>query len=101
VLDERGLQRMAASPSIVVTDAPSYATASARQPLTRRPSTSTVQAPHCPWSHPFFAPVRSRRSRSRSRSDVRVSRSSVRSTPLIVSVTVAVCATADAYPGES
>ena len=39
---------------------------SVRQELTRRPSTSTVQAPHWPWSQPFFVPVRSRCSRSAS-----------------------------------
>src|SRR5688572_3021710 len=37
----------------------------------RRPSTIMVQAPHCPWSQPFFAPVRCRRSRTASRSEVR------------------------------
>src|SRR5882757_7324605 len=40
--------------------------ASVRHELIRRPSTSTVQAPHCPWSQPFLVPVRSRRSRSAS-----------------------------------
>ena len=37
-----------------------------RHELMRLPSTRTVQAPHWPWSHPFFVPVKSRRSRSRS-----------------------------------
>src|SRR5437764_5044476 len=39
-----------------------------RHELTRRPSSSTVQAPHCPWSQPFLLPVRfscSRRASSR------------------------------------
>jgi HPt (histidine-containing phosphotransfer) domain-containing protein len=35
--------------------APSRLAASARQELIRRPSTSTVQAPHWPRSQPFFA----------------------------------------------
>jgi len=35
-------------PSIVVTFAPSFMTASVRHELTRRPSMSTVQAPHWP-----------------------------------------------------
>ena len=48
--------------------------ASGRRP-TRRPSTCTVQAPHWPWSQPFLAPVRARRSRRRSRSEVRGSMS--------------------------
>src|SRR5215475_8579491 len=34
-----------------------------RHEMIRLPSTRTVQAPHCPWSHPFFVPVRSRYSR--------------------------------------
>ena len=67
VLDERLLQRVqrvpSASPSIVVTSAPSFMTASVRQELMRLPSTSTVQAPHWPWSQPFFVPVRPRCSR--------------------------------------
>ena len=52
MLDERLLQRMQhasfASPSIVVTFAPSFMTASVRHELMRRPSTSTVHAPHWP-----------------------------------------------------
>ena len=51
---------------MVVTAAPSTLTASFRQLLMRWPSTSTVQAPHWPWSQPFLMPVRSARSRSRS-----------------------------------
>ena len=38
---------------------------------TRRPSTCTVQAPHWPWSQPFFEPVSARWSRSASSSVVR------------------------------
>ena len=34
--------------------------ASVRQELMRRPLTSTVHAPHWPWSQPFLVPVRSR-----------------------------------------
>ena len=48
---------------MVVISAPLAATARVRQELTRRPSTSTVQAPHWPWSQPFLLPVRSRCSR--------------------------------------
>ena len=51
---------------MVVTSAPSFMTASVRQEMMRRPSTSTVQAPHWPWSQPFLVPVRSRWSRSAS-----------------------------------
>ena len=47
-----------ATPSIVRMSAPSWLTASARHELIRRPSTSTVQAPHWPRSHPFLVPVR-------------------------------------------
>ena len=68
--DEGGLHRMqrrpAPAPSMVRMSAPSWLTASARQELIRRPSTSTVQAPHWPRSQPFLVPVRSRRSRRRS-----------------------------------
>src|ERR1700684_2471193 len=52
---------------MVRTSAPSWLIASARQELTRRPSTMTVQAPHWPRSQPFLVPVNSRRSRSRSK----------------------------------
>src|SRR5262249_11659168 len=76
-----------AKPSIVVTLAPSCMTASARQELIRRPFTSTVHAPHWPWSQPFLVPVRSRRSRSASSSVVQGASVSLRSTPLTVSVT--------------
>src|SRR5882757_9439182 len=56
---------------------PSRATAGSRQLLARRPSTRTVQAPHWPWSQPFLAPMRSRSSRSTSRSTERWSTVSV------------------------
>ena len=44
----------AARPSIVVTSRPSRVAVSVRHERTRRPSTSTVQAPHWPWSQPFL-----------------------------------------------
>jgi hypothetical protein len=53
-----------ASPSIVVTG-PRTAMARVRHPSTRTPSTSTVQAPHWPWSQPFFAPVSASLARAR------------------------------------
>lgn len=43
------------------------------QPFTRRPSRSTVHAPHSPRLQPFFAPVRSRRSRNTSSNETRTS----------------------------
>ena len=52
----------------------------------RLPSTSTVQAPHWPWSQPFLVPVRSRSWRSRSSSVVQGATDTVRGAPLIVSV---------------
>ena len=55
------------------------------------PSTSTVQAPHWPWSQPFLVPVRSRRSRSRSSRVVQGATWSSRRCPLI--------GQADADPG--
>src|SRR5579875_2644904 len=63
----------AASPAAVVIAAPSYATARARQDSTRSLSSSTVQAPHWPWSQPFFGLVLPSRSRSASSRLVRVS----------------------------
>src|SRR5215831_16645573 len=52
MVDERLLQRMQRAlgreTSIVVICAPSYMTANVRHELTRRPSMSTVQAPHWP-----------------------------------------------------
>lgn len=38
-----------------------------------RPSSSTVQAPHWPWSQPFLVPMRSSRSRRASSRVVRLS----------------------------
>ena len=62
MVDEGLLHRMqravgSARPSIVVTSRPSAIAASVRQERTRRPSSSTVQAPHWPWSQPFLVPV--------------------------------------------
>src|SRR6476469_6403400 len=69
---------------MVVTLQPSFITASVRHELMRRPSTSTVQAPHWPWSQPFLVPVRSRWSRRASSRLVHGATSSFRSTPLTV-----------------
>ena len=57
--------------------AASCMTASVRQALMRRPSTSTVQAPHWPWSQPFLVPVRPRCSRRASSSVVQGATASV------------------------
>ncbi len=57
--------------------------------MARRPPTSTVQAPHWPWSQPFLAPVSSSCSRSTSSSVARVSTASSRRSPLIVSASSA------------
>src|ERR1019366_10387082 len=66
-------------------------TANERQLFTRRPLTCTVHAPHCPWSHPFFVPVRWMRSRSVSSSVARVSSPlSLYCLPLMRRVTVLV-----------
>src|SRR5262249_8062250 len=54
-----------------------------RQELMRRPLTRTVQAPHWPWSQPFFEPVRPRWLRSASRSVVRGSSWTAKSLALI------------------
>jgi hypothetical protein len=65
--------------------APSWLSANAMQELTRRPSTRTVQAPHCPRSHPFFVPVKLSRSRKRSSNVMRGSVSSIsRCSPLMM-----------------
>src|SRR5256885_16047777 len=77
-----------ARPSIVVTCAPSFITASVRHEFTLRPSTRTVQAPHWPWSQPFLLPVRSRWSRSASSSVVQGASVSVRSAPFTRSLMV-------------
>jgi len=73
---------------MVVTLAPSFITANVKQELTRRPSTKTVQAPHWPWSQPFFVPVRLRRSRRASSKVVQGAMLNVRFSPLTLSVTV-------------
>src|SRR5712672_1335164 len=73
---------------MVVTCAPSFMTASARHELMRRPSTSTVQAPHWPWAQPFLVPVRSRCWRNASSRVVHGATASLRSTLFTNSVTV-------------
>ena len=82
-LDKRRLHGMQASgvprPSIVVISSPSCRRRSVRQEFTRRPLTCTVQAPHWPWSQPFFVPVSATVSRRQSRSVVRGSMRRVRS----------------------
>src|SRR4051794_26870241 len=80
-----------ARPSIVVTSSRT-ATASSRQELARRPPTSTVHAPHCPWSQPFLAPVSASSSRRTSSSVARVSTPIACRSPLIVSVRSTRCA---------
>ena len=75
-----------ATPSMVVISRPSAATASCRQETARRPSSSTVQAPHWPWSQPFLVPVRSSRSRRASSRVVRWSTDSVCFSPLMFRV---------------
>src|SRR6266446_9740490 len=74
------------TPSIVVILSSSCMTARVRHELIRRPSTSTVQAPHCPWSQPFLVPVRSRCWRNASSKVVHGATVSLRSTPLTNSV---------------
>jgi hypothetical protein len=56
---------------MVVTSRPATCTTGVKQETTRGPPTCTVHAPQWPWSQPFFAPVRSNRSRSTSRRDSR------------------------------
>src|SRR5438132_14113476 len=72
---------------MVITRLPSVWTASVKHERTRRPSTSTVQAPHWPWSQPFLVPVSPSRSRSASSSETLGSTSSAWSVPLMVSRT--------------
>src|ERR1700740_3666130 len=72
---------------IVVISSPSCITANERQEFTRRPLIWIVQAPHCPWSHPFLVPVSPIFSRRQSRRVVRGSSWSRCSVPLILSVT--------------
>ena len=108
VLDEGGLHRVQSisrgHPSIVVTCRPLTLAASVRHESTRRPSTRTVQAPHCPWSQPFFVPVSASRSRNASSKTTRASISSVFAVPLTFSVTLTRCcaavSAANTAPGE-
>src|SRR3954468_8247939 len=81
---------LVASPSIVVTVAPSASTASMAQLLTDLPSTHTVQAPHWLVSHPTWVPVRRSCSPSRSTSSVRDSTSTAWLFSLTFSVIVAI-----------
>ena len=60
-----------------------------------------MQAPHWPWSQPFFVPVSSRVSRTQSRSVVRGSIRRARSLPLIRSVTGTRSVGAPVAPVES
>src|SRR6202040_347917 len=76
---------------MVVISSPACITASVRQLLMRCPLTITVQAPHCPWSQPFFVPVNPRCSRNASSSVTRGSRSRAWRRPLTVSATVSLC----------
>ena len=61
---------------------PSHCAASVRHDTTRLPSSSTVHAPHAPWSQPFFVPVSPSWSRSASSSVTRASSSTSRGAPL-------------------
>src|SRR5436309_5962699 len=72
---------------MVRTSRPSHCAAKVRHDSTRFPSTSTVHAPHAPWSQPFLVPVRSRRSRSASSNVVRLSSRNGCAPPLTRSVT--------------
>lgn len=81
----------AASPSIVVTSAPSACAASSEQELTAAPSSSTVHAPQMPLLQYAFVPVSPRSSRTRS-SSVREGGTSRRSRlPLTLSSMSMVC----------
>src|SRR3546814_8151822 len=53
-----GLSRSRASPSIVVTNAPSISPIVTWHARTAAPSISTVHAPQSPVPHPYLAPVR-------------------------------------------
>ena len=82
VLDERGLHRVQVFAVAKPFDRRDRLRLAPRRPamrqeLTRRPSTSTVHAPHWPWSHPFLVPVRSAISRRASSSVTRGSSCSV------------------------
>lgn len=58
-------------PGLRTPPAPSCATASARHDSTRRPFSSTVHEPHCPWSQPFFGAIADSQSRNASSNVVR------------------------------
>ena len=73
-----------ASPSIVVTSAPSASTASTLQDFTLVPSRWTVQAPQLLVSHPMTVPVFPRRSRRYCTSSIRGSTSSETDAPSTV-----------------
>src|SRR5689334_5705857 len=88
-----------ARPSIVVISAPCFMTASVRQELILLPSTNTVHAPHWPWSQPFLVPVRSRWSRSASRSVVHGASLSCLATPFTVMATESFSGTATISSG--
>src|SRR5699024_11433278 len=66
---------------------PSTCTASIRQLRLARPSTSTVQAPHTPCSHPTWVPVAPSSCRRKSHNWVRGSAYPLRSRPFRVRVT--------------
>src|SRR5579872_3147712 len=78
-----------ASPSIVVISEPSAWTANIVQDFAARPSTSTVQAPHCVVSHPTWVPVSRRCSRRKCTRSRRGSTSACLRLPLTVTVTLA------------
>src|SRR5262245_41806935 len=78
----------AASPSMVVTLAPSFMTANVRQEFALRPPARTAQAPHGPCSQPSLVPVRLRRSRSASSKVVHGATVNVRFSPFMSSETV-------------
>src|SRR5262249_9060687 len=73
-----------ASPSMVVTSAPSSCQAKMVQAFTALPFTCTTQAPHCEVSQPTWVPVRRRFSRRNCTSKVRASTSPVTALPFTV-----------------
>src|SRR5690606_8933788 len=79
-----------ASPSIVVTCAPSQAIASVVQLFTALPSIWTTQAPHWLVSQPTCVPVSRRFSRRNCTSNVRPSTSPETDLPFTVSVTLGI-----------
>src|SRR5215210_5260417 len=93
-----------ARPSAVTISSSWNATASARQLLIRRPASRTVQAPHWPWSQPFLGELIPSRSRSASRSVVRVStvrRCSVPSTLMVISCSTLTPSRSPGYRGRA